>query len=100
MGEEAVTYSIETTYFHSASTDFHKLCDLLWEQRVVSSNLTAPTNVLSALQIGRLDHPLISADALALKGTVNTGLSRCLGCEPVYKVDYIKLVCENSISHQ
>ena len=42
-GHCAVAYSIESTYFHSISTDFHKLSNLLWEQRVVSSNLTAPT---------------------------------------------------------
>jgi len=45
------TYSIETTYLHSITTDFHKRPDLLWEQRVVSSNLTAPTNVFSALPL-------------------------------------------------
>ena len=43
LGEEKVTYSIETTYFYSISIDLHKQCDLFWEQRVVSSNLTAPT---------------------------------------------------------
>jgi hypothetical protein len=32
LGEETVTYSIETTYFHSVSTDFHKRCDLLWDR--------------------------------------------------------------------
>src|ERR1017187_329608 len=39
----AATHSIESTSFRSLSTDFHKQWDLLWEQRVVSSNLTAPT---------------------------------------------------------
>jgi len=38
-----VNSSIEITYFHSITTDFHKRFDLFWEQRVVSSNLTAPT---------------------------------------------------------
>ena len=46
LGEETVTYSIETAYFHSISTNFHKQRDLLWEQRVVSSNLTVPTNTI------------------------------------------------------
>jgi hypothetical protein len=32
LGEETVSYSIETTYSHSASTDFHKRCDLFWDK--------------------------------------------------------------------
>ena len=32
LGEETVNYSIETTYFHSISTDFHKPCDLFWDR--------------------------------------------------------------------
>jgi hypothetical protein len=32
LAEEAVSYSIETTYFHSISTDFHKERDLFWDR--------------------------------------------------------------------
>jgi len=32
LGEETVSYSIKTTYFHSISTDFHKRCDLFWDR--------------------------------------------------------------------
>jgi hypothetical protein len=32
LGEETVNYSLETTYFPAISTDFHKQCDLFWEQ--------------------------------------------------------------------
>jgi hypothetical protein len=39
----AVGYSIKSHYSHEISTDFNNPLDLLWEQRVVSSNLTAPT---------------------------------------------------------
>ena len=56
--EETVTYSIETTYFHPVSTGFHQRCDLFWKQRVVSSNLTAPTNVFSGLQVSEVAHLL------------------------------------------
>ena len=38
--------SIESTYFHSISADFNNQYDLFWEQRVVSSNLTAPTSTI------------------------------------------------------
>ena len=31
-GEETVNHSIETTYFHSISTDSHKRCNLLWDR--------------------------------------------------------------------
>jgi hypothetical protein len=32
LGEETVTYSIENTYFHSISTDFHRRRDLFWDR--------------------------------------------------------------------
>src|SRR5665213_3265 len=43
LAEETVSYSIDTTYFHLISTDFHKQPDLFWEQGVLSSSLSAPT---------------------------------------------------------
>ena len=35
--------SIKSTYLHPNTTKFNKRLDPFWEQRVVSSNLTAPT---------------------------------------------------------
>jgi hypothetical protein len=54
IGLYALINSIKSTYFLSVSTDFHKRPDLFWEQRVVSSNLTAPTN-----RINRFSSPFL-----------------------------------------
>jgi len=45
MGLYAINNSIKSTYFHRISISFHKRSDLFWEQRVGSSNLSAPTSI-------------------------------------------------------
>src|ERR1022692_4473906 len=76
LGEETVTYSIETTYFRSISTDFHKRCDLFWEQRVVSSNLTAPT-------IENVEQIELFAPSEKLAGVAFEGGEKHLRCHSV-----------------
>jgi hypothetical protein len=53
-------FSIKSTCGQQFSTDFNKGWNLFWEQRVVSSNLTAPTNVFNALPINVLRHLLLA----------------------------------------
>src|ERR1039458_8811077 len=49
VGHYAVDYSIESTYFLSISTDFHKRCDLFWDRWSHLHNL----HELNGLQNGR-----------------------------------------------
>ena len=39
LGEKAVSYSIDTTYFHQISTDLHERCDLFWDRWSYLHNL-------------------------------------------------------------
>jgi hypothetical protein len=66
---ETVTYSIESTYFHLISTDFHKRCDLFWDRWSHLHNL----HELSGLQRG------LAGDSVGFVALQVSSLRLCAG---------------------
>jgi hypothetical protein len=56
----AAAHSIESSYFHSISTNFNKLLNRVRDQGAGGSNPLSPTNFFSHLQDDGVDHLVVA----------------------------------------